>query len=171
MHVRGFTLVELMVVVGIIGILSTIVVAGLGSSRKESRDAKRYSDLINVDIGLKLYYNDNGSYPSTGGSWWTVCTNGADPTPRDTSGANGYVPNLAPAYIAVLPTDPSGCVSGGSFKGYIYRSNGTNYKLSTDWSAEVGTKCKLGQNFADPRRTTESQHTFCSVYSQGAADW
>ena len=166
---RGFTLIELLVVIAIIGLLSSVALASLNSAREKVRDARRYLDLNQLQLALELYYNDNGSYPVTSG-WWTVCTTGADPTARDTSGANGYIPNLSPTYIATLPTDPTGCV-GGHYDGYIYISNGTDYKLSTDWSADVGNECKLGKKFADPRRTTVSNHTFCSVYTQGASSW
>jgi prepilin-type N-terminal cleavage/methylation domain-containing protein len=166
---KGFTLIELLVVIAIIGILSSVVLASLNSARAKARDARRYTDLVQVQLALELYYDSNGSYPMTTG-WWTVCTTGNDPTARDTSGANGYIPNLAPLYIAALPTDPSGCV-GGAFDGYIYQSDGIDYKLSADWSADVGTECQLERKFADPPRTTIDHYTFCSVYTQGASDW
>jgi len=170
---KGFTVVEMLVIITIIGIISSVVLVSISSFRANARDVVRYSDLENVQLALHLYHDKNGSYPSTGGDWWTVCTNGLDPTARDTSGANGYIPNLAPAYTAVLPTDPLGCVQGsdgGVFHGYIYRSDGVDYKFSTDWSAEVGSECELGKKFAD-RRTEEARHTFCSVYTDGAYDW
>lgn len=163
---RGFTLIELLVVIAIIGILSSVVLASLNSARAKARDARRYSDLNQVQLALELYYDSNGSYPVTSG-WWSVCSGGGSHT---TSGSNGYIPNLAPTYMATLPTDPSGCV-GGAVKGYIYNSNGTDYKFSADWSADIGTECQLGKKFADPPRTTATQYTFCSVFTQGASGW
>ncbi len=61
--IRGFTLIELLVVVAIIGILSSIVVTGLQDAKASSRDAKRVSDIKNIQLSLALYYNDNGHYP------------------------------------------------------------------------------------------------------------
>src|SRR5680860_400779 len=111
---RGFTLIELLVVIAIIGLLSSIVLASLNSARVKARDANRYSDLWNVKLALEMYYDDHGSYPLTQSPrWWTVCTNGYDPTARETSGPNGYIPNLAPQYISVLPIEPSNCIDGG----------------------------------------------------------
>jgi len=62
---KGFTLIELLVVVSIIGILATLVTANLNAARSRSRDAVRKADMKNLQTALRLYYNDNGSYPSS----------------------------------------------------------------------------------------------------------
>lgn len=78
--VRGFTLIEMLVVVSIIGILAVLVSANLNSARSRARDAERKSDLKNIATALRLYYNDNGSYPASNyfdalwGEPWTVNT-------------------------------------------------------------------------------------------------
>ncbi len=163
---RGFTLIELLVVVAIVSLLSSAVFASLSSARMKARDVRRYTDLNQIHLALELYRDTNGAYPITP-TWWSVCPGGLSHT---TSGASGYIPNLAPTYIAVLPTDPLGCVAGG-VGGYIYFSNGTDYKVAVDWGAEIGTLCRLGRKFADPPRTTASAYTFCSVYTSGASGW
>lgn len=60
---RGFTLIELLVVISIIGILATLVSANLNAARGRARDAQRKSDLKNISTALRLYYNDNSSFP------------------------------------------------------------------------------------------------------------
>ena len=60
---RGFTLVEILVVVAIIGLLSTIAVVALGDARKRGRDSKRVSDIRGIMTALELYNNDNNGYP------------------------------------------------------------------------------------------------------------
>ncbi len=60
---RGFTLIELMVVIAIIGILAAIITVSLGSARAKGRDAKRISDIRTIQLALEEYYNDNGTYP------------------------------------------------------------------------------------------------------------
>ncbi|NCU28313.1 MAG: type II secretion system protein [Candidatus Moranbacteria bacterium] len=68
---RGFTLIELLVVVAIIGILSAVVIASLGGARDKGNDAKRRSDLHQIQNALEIYYNDCGTYlvaPSCGGT-------------------------------------------------------------------------------------------------------
>lgn len=60
---RGFTLIELLVVIAIIGILATIVTASLSSARAKGRDARRVSDIKNIQVALGLYYADNLRFP------------------------------------------------------------------------------------------------------------
>ncbi len=82
----GFTLVELLVVVAIIGILSSIVLASLNGARQKGRDAKRIADVKQMQLALELYYDANSSYPSA------------------TDFNNGIL--VTDGYIAVMPVDP-----------------------------------------------------------------
>lgn len=85
MRKKGFTLIELLVAIGILAILSTLVMANINSARSRGRDAKRKADLNQVKTALRLYYNDNQSYPAdddaggiNGAGWgsqWTVSGN------------------------------------------------------------------------------------------------
>ncbi len=65
----GFTLVEVLIVVAIIGLLASVILVGLGGFRARGRDARRIADLREVQNGLELYYTKNNSYPPAGGSW------------------------------------------------------------------------------------------------------
>jgi len=67
---KGFTLIEILIVVSIIGILSSIVLVGLGPAQKQGRDARRISDLKQVQNALELYFQKCAFYPGhipTGG--------------------------------------------------------------------------------------------------------
>jgi prepilin-type N-terminal cleavage/methylation domain-containing protein len=63
---QGFTLMELLIVIGIIGILISISVASYSSAQKKGRDSRRYADMKAVQNAYEQYYADNnGSYPAT----------------------------------------------------------------------------------------------------------
>jgi len=66
---KAFTLIELLVVIAIIGLLSTLSVIALNSARAKARDAKRISDVKQMQVALEMYYNDMAAYPTaaTGG--------------------------------------------------------------------------------------------------------
>lgn len=59
----GFTLIELLVVIAIIGLLSTLAVVSLNNARQKSRDAKRVSDIKQIQTALELFYADKNGYP------------------------------------------------------------------------------------------------------------
>lgn len=87
----GFTLIELLVVIAIIGILAAVVLVSLNSARAKSRDAKRLSDIRQIQTSFELFYNDNTSYPDDGG---------AAPTPGDGT------PTFA-SFLSAWPTAPA----------------------------------------------------------------
>ena len=61
----GFTFVEVLVVITIIGLLSSVVIVGLGGFRARGRDARRLADLKSIQNALELYYSKFNQYPST----------------------------------------------------------------------------------------------------------
>jgi prepilin-type N-terminal cleavage/methylation domain-containing protein len=62
---RGFTIVELLIVIVIIGILATIVIVAYNGITQQARVASLTSDLTNASTALKLYQVDNSGYPTT----------------------------------------------------------------------------------------------------------
>lgn len=67
----GFTLLELLVVIGIIGLLASIIVINLTGARKRARDTKRIADIRGMQTAAEEYYGKNGYYPQTIGNMVT----------------------------------------------------------------------------------------------------
>jgi len=62
---RGFTLIELMVVLVILGVLASLIVPRIMSRPEEARRIKARVDIQSLETALKLYNLDNGDYPTT----------------------------------------------------------------------------------------------------------
>lgn len=65
---KGFTLIEVLIVIAIIALLASIVLVGLGSFRSRGRDTRRIADLRSTQNALELYYTKFSQYPPDG-SW------------------------------------------------------------------------------------------------------
>ena len=105
---NGFTLVELMVVIVIIGLLATIVALNVLPSGDTARVQKAKADIATIEQGLELYRLQMGSYPTT-----TQGLNALVSAPAGVD-AGRY---QAGGYIKRLPQDPWG-------RAYLYASPG-----------------------------------------------
>lgn len=63
MKKQGFTLMEILIVIAMLGILATIIFGSYLSSLKKGRDSRRKQDLEQVSRALELYYSEQGRYP------------------------------------------------------------------------------------------------------------
>ena len=96
----GFTLIEIMVVVVILGILAAVVVPRIMDRPDDARIAKARQDIRVLESALNLYRLDNFYYPNTQQGLEALVTRpGGEPAPRNWK-AGGYVKSL--------PKDPWG---------------------------------------------------------------
>ena len=129
---RGFTLIELLVVIAIIGILSSVVLASLNTARQKGRDARRISDLKQLQLALELNYDSSQTYPL---ALSTLATNGfisTVPVDPSTSAAYSYA-SLNNDNTACAATPCNRYVLGGTLE------VSGNPVLSTDVDGTVAT--------------------------------
>ncbi len=115
---RGFTLIELIVVVAIVGLIASGVLASLTGAQRDARDKRRIQDIKQLEAALQLYYTRYNNYPT------------------EASGANGNVStnmvfkNAIAPYLNGTANDP---IPDSSTFYYYYdgRHNcgGTNYAI------------------------------------------
>ncbi len=130
---KGFTLIELLVVIAIIGLLSTLAVVSLNNAREKSRDAKRVSDIRQIQTGLELYYADQNGYPVAA----AAITLGATATKALSQAAGGFTALTGTSgtiYIGNVPANPT---PGGDH--YLYTSaTGTTYSITFTLEGPTG---------------------------------
>lgn len=141
---RGFTLVEILVVVAIIGILAAIVVLNISDANIQARDAKRKSDLNAIATALETYYSIHHKYPVGGAGsdrtcWILQQTNDLV--------CNPLAPLLTEKIMTSIPYDPGKnnylapyTVCGGA-QFYVYYSDGYSYLLGSVEESKKDTGC------------------------------
>ena len=97
---RGFTLLEIMVVIVILGILASIVVPNLMGNKEKADRQKAVTDIVALENALDMYKLDNSRYPTTEQGLEALVTKPqGDPEPRNYRDGG---------YIKRLPKDPWG---------------------------------------------------------------
>lgn len=127
---KGYTLVEILVVISIIGFMAAAAVYAVNIARVKGRDARRMADLEVLRKAIELYYDDNKSYPIIDGGARSSATSGALYTRWVTLG------NLLKPYLDKLPVDPINNGNPfwtGGYAYYFYSSASTpnQYDLIT----------------------------------------
>ena len=113
---RGFSLVELLVVITIIAILSVVAYTALGGQTLKARNSRRAQDLSTIQSALEIYFIENGNkYP-------TQLDDGMPLTTID----------LVPKYMPKMPKDPT---KADDYV-YVYDSATKTYQLSS--TQEIG---------------------------------
>ena len=113
MRQRGFTLIEIMVVVIIIGLLAAIVAPQVISRVDDAQIEKARADVRNIETALKFYRLDNFAYPTTEQGIDALVTKPNDPSIRNWKDGG---------YLDRVPKDPWGNT-------YLYLNPGNNREI------------------------------------------
>ena len=138
---RGYSLVEIMVVVGIMLLFFAVVTPSYITSREKSRDAQRVSDLAKIKLALESFYMYNGYYPPSGCGW--DCNGYSQSYSTNWLTLQNY---LSPYLQGELPRDPknSSCspwTTSSECYSYAYGNVGKeNYPAQYDLTARLEYK-------------------------------
>ncbi|MCX6703776.1 MAG: prepilin-type N-terminal cleavage/methylation domain-containing protein [Candidatus Zambryskibacteria bacterium] len=129
---KGFTIVELLVSIAIIGLLSAVTFSSFAQSQERARVSKRVTDIKNIQNALEFYYAVSKSYPTTSGFWRSECSAWGGYAP------SAVIPGLVPNYMSNMPSDP-GMDKAANTSCYLYASDGVNYALLDHDVADLRT--------------------------------
>ncbi|MCA9360839.1 type II secretion system protein [Candidatus Nomurabacteria bacterium] len=135
---NGFTLIEVLVVISIIGILSTILYASFGDARIQARNKALRAEVKETQLALELYKSQNGAYPVN---------------------QTEYESNLTPDFIADLPDEDKSANSDCLIE-YDGEVGGSWYKLTA-------VKCIGGDEVVSPNDVMARCPSSCSATCGG----
>lgn len=150
---KGFTLIELLVVISIVAMLSSIVMASLGSARSKSRDTIRETQVREIGKAFQQYALDNNNrYPNPGAmgctdnltndGWFCLGHGNGDTCWGATQrGCTALDAAIAP-YMPKIPDDPLNDLSKGGdayLYHYSYNINGVPNLPALHWGIEQKT--------------------------------
>jgi len=158
--ILGFTLVELLVVMSIIGVLATILSSGFRSAQVRGRDAQRKSDLKELSNSLELFYSDYGRYPSDSAGSIVACPYRLPPDSGDVcSWGSGEFYDGKTTYFKEMPIDPNGDFS------YYYKivpgSENQKYQIFARLENTKDKNC-LGGNCEVSQVSINCGSSFCN---------
>lgn len=117
----GFTLVELMLVIVIMGILISLGLTSFTSTNRKNRDNRRKGNLRSITTVLEAFYNDKGKYPSSNANGDILgCGTGDN---QACSWNAGWSDSKGTTYMAKLPKDPA------ATQRYFYSGSSTSFQI------------------------------------------
>ena len=129
---QGFTLLELIVVVGIIGVIAAIAIPQYGTYKSRAVDSQMQSALKNARTAMEAYYIDHNDYPAPGKEALLEGEGDKDYGYRPTDGVTLEIVKVTEALDYTLRA----CANGGSADSWVFSTN--------DGKTERGGSCEEG---------------------------
>lgn len=135
----GFTIVELLIVIVVIGILAAITIVAYNGIQDRATYTKRYAAISQVNKALKLYFAENDKYPTTG-TYIFYCES----------------PGTFLSAITTATIPPAPCADANAqYDTWAYRTtpNGKDYKLIYNRpTMSAGVRAQIPAELQDPSR-------------------
>lgn len=138
---RGFTIVELLVVIVVIGLLAAVTIVAFNGVQQRARDSRRESAMNIIKKTMEMYKLDNGQYPY-------ACSN----NPSLDCPISSVTSYLSPAYTRTIsvPEDKTGVPS-------MYYAQANSYTIVIPYESKA--PCKAGVN---PRSDYKTEYPLCT---------
>lgn len=134
---KGFTFIELLVVVSIVGVLTAIGLANFQTINKLARDGKRKSDFEQIRAALEAFRSDNGAYPAVGSINGRLKSKPCNSTLVNSGGTV--------TYMDPVPCDPK---NTGSYRYTYTRPTSLTYTLVVEMEIDTsGGTCGSGTSY------------------------
>jgi prepilin-type N-terminal cleavage/methylation domain-containing protein len=167
----GFTIVELLIVIVVIGVLAAIVIVAYNGITAGAKVSKVRQDMSQMNKQIQAYYARNGQYPSTSATMVGGATALADAnctyTGAGVTATAQWIPNISGA----LPQSDQSMRGVSNASGcYIYLSNGTEYVLSA-WNMLPNPSTESGYRRLGFRETSwmSAPYYLCNHAAIGGA--
>lgn len=131
-HRPGFSLLEGLIVLAMIGLLAAFAAVSLNSARARTRDAQRLSNMSTVRSALQLYWLEKATYPASEGMMI-----GQAATKSEVLTSNGFQSRAEASGNSFLPLVPTG-PSVNEFYAYKGGPNGYSIRFKTESDTEFG---------------------------------
>ena len=118
---KGFTIVELTIVIIIIGLLATVTLVLYTGSRQRASFASYKSDIVRINEAITVYQSENGKYPLGDGTSASGCVSYSPSNPN-------FISGLYPSYINPMPIPPN-YNGGANYYAYCWNGSGAEYKV------------------------------------------
>lgn len=168
---RGFTIVELLIVIVVIGILAAITIVAFNGIQGRARDSARISKIQSIAQALELYKLDNGSYPQILDEQGRETTCGSQTENWGHCDRNKILSDMLAPYMVIDPTSLSDATQGNYW--YWYTSQASdNYQT---YGMMVYLEASGGQNdggyYANAFEIGQKPAYCMSKYSGTGANW